>query len=71
MAGAQTQRHTFGAIKAKERHVEIQGIVTKHMCNFAEYSCDGKYSFIGKGTGKGKKVTYAEAWQGTFVVLVD
>ena len=29
-------------------------------------SCDGKYSFIGKGTGKGKKCTYAEAWQGMY-----
>lgn len=27
-------------------------------------NCDGKYSFIGKGSGKGKKITYAEAWKG-------
>ena len=29
-----------------------------------QFSCDGKYSFIGNGTGKGKKITFAEAWQG-------
>jgi len=30
-------------------------------------ACVGKYTFIGKGTGigrKGKKITYAEAWKG-------
>ena len=30
-------------------------------------NCEGKYSFIGKGTGKGaegEKITYAEAWEG-------
>ena len=32
--------------------------------NVMQYSCDGKYSFIGNGTGKGKKITFAEAWQG-------
>ena len=26
-------------------------------------NCDGKYSFIGAGVGKGKKLTFAEAWQ--------
>jgi len=24
----------------------------------------GKYTFIGNGTGKGKQITFAEAWQG-------
>jgi hypothetical protein len=28
------------------------------------YSCEGTYSFIGNGVGKGKKITYAEAWKG-------
>lgn len=27
-------------------------------------NCDGKYSFIGNGLGKGKKMTFAEAWKG-------
>ncbi len=27
-------------------------------------NCTGEYSFIGKGLGKGKKITYAEAWKG-------
>ena len=27
-------------------------------------NCVGEYSFIGNGYGKGKKMTYAEAWQG-------
>ena len=27
-------------------------------------SCEGTYSFIGNGVGKGKKITYAEAWKG-------
>jgi len=26
--------------------------------------CTGKYSFIGDGIGKGKKITFAEAWKG-------
>jgi alanyl-tRNA synthetase len=26
--------------------------------------CTGKYTFIGDGIGKGKKMTFAEAWQG-------
>jgi hypothetical protein len=28
------------------------------------YSCEGTYSFIGNGVGRGKKITYAEAWKG-------
>lgn len=28
------------------------------------YSCEGKYSFIGNGTGGDNKITFAEAWQG-------
>ena len=28
------------------------------------YSCEGTYSFIGNGVGKGKKITYSEAWKG-------
>ena len=31
------------------------------------FRCVGTYTFIGKGTGigrKGKKITYAEAWKG-------
>ena len=28
------------------------------------FSCEGTYSFIGNGVGKGKKITYAEAWKG-------
>lgn len=31
---------------------------------FVLHSCEGKYTFIGNGTGKGKKITFAEAWQG-------
>ena len=31
-------------------------------------SCEGKYSFIGNGVGKGKKITFAEAWQGTIPI---
>lgn len=27
-------------------------------------NCDGKYSFIGNGTGKGNDITFAEAWKG-------
>ena len=27
-------------------------------------NCEGKYSFIGNGTGKGNNITFAEAWQG-------
>jgi alanyl-tRNA synthetase len=27
-------------------------------------SVEGKYSFIGNGTGKGKNITFAEAWKG-------
>lgn len=26
--------------------------------------CEGKYSFIGNGTGGDNKITFAEAWQG-------
>ena len=25
-------------------------------------NCEGEYTFIGNGFGKGKKITYAEAW---------
>lgn len=25
-------------------------------------NCDGKYGFIGNGLGKGKKITFSEAW---------
>jgi hypothetical protein len=28
------------------------------------FSCEGTYTFIGNGVGKGKKITYAEAWKG-------
>jgi alanyl-tRNA synthetase len=28
------------------------------------FSCVGQYTFIGNGTGKGKKITFAEAWKG-------
>ena len=27
-------------------------------------NCEGEYTFIGNGYGKGEKMTYAEAWQG-------
>lgn len=27
-------------------------------------NCEGKYSFIGNGTGNGNQITFAEAWQG-------
>ena len=40
-------------------------IVEIHSKTFLNYSCVGKYSFIGKGCGigrKGKKLTYVEAW---------
>jgi len=30
-----------------------------HICR-----CTGTYSFIGDGVGKGKKITFAEAWKG-------
>jgi len=29
-----------------------------------QFSCEGKYTFIGNGVGKGKKITYAQAWKG-------
>jgi len=32
-------------------------------------SCEGTYSFIGKGIGKGKQITFAEAWQGILPYL--
>jgi len=28
------------------------------------FRCTGTYSFIGDGIGKGKKITFAEAWKG-------
>jgi len=34
------------------------------------YSCEGTYSFIGNGVGKGKQITYAEAWKGMFINYV-
>jgi hypothetical protein len=36
-------------------------------------SCEGTYSFIGNGVGKGKKITYAEAWKGmpSYYLLVE
>ena len=39
------------------RHTE-----SKTTCG--DSNCDGKYSFIGDGIGKGKKITFAEAWKG-------
>jgi len=47
-------RHNFWAIDPK-----------RPTCGDSQ--CEGKYSFIGRGSGigaKGKKITYAEAWQG-------
>jgi alanyl-tRNA synthetase len=35
--------------------------------NLKIFSCEGKYSFIGVGTGKGakgNKITYSDAWNG-------
>jgi alanyl-tRNA synthetase len=34
---------------------------TRKTCG--DSNCDGRYSFIGAGTGKGKKITYAQAWK--------
>jgi len=31
------------------------------------YSCEGTYSFIGNGVGKGKQITYADAWKGMII----
>ena len=33
-------------------------------------SCEGTYSFIGNGVGKGKKITYAEAWKGRYLLCL-
>jgi hypothetical protein len=41
------------------------GILSKNTCySIYPYSCEGTYSFIGNGVGKGKQITYAEAWKG-------
>ena len=60
-----------------EKLVEIQGKfsplphtnkqLTKfetHLLTYQSCSVEGKYSFIGNGTGKGKNITFAEAWKG-------
>lgn len=48
----------------KEKHVEIHckyKLATKTSFFFR---CEGKYTFIGNGTGGENKITFAEAWQG-------
>lgn len=45
----------------------MNSYLNKFNFKFKSFSCVGKYTFIGKGTGigaKGKKITYAEAWKG-------
>jgi alanyl-tRNA synthetase len=39
-------------------------MLLSYVNNLKLYSCEGTYSFIGHGVGKGKKITYAEAWKG-------
>ncbi len=57
----QPAKISIGGIAKQERHVEIQS--KDHIVSDSN-SCEGTYSFIGNGIGKGKKITYAEAWQG-------
>lgn len=52
---------TIGDIQRKKNFVEILSIL---FVVLKFYSCVGKYTFIGNGVGKGKKITYAEAWKG-------
>jgi hypothetical protein len=52
---------SIGGIVTQERHAEIPS--NDHIVANSN-SCEGTYSFIGNGIGKGKKITYAEAWQG-------
>ena len=42
---------------------------SRHLSN--KCSCEGTYTFIGNGVGKGKKITYAEAWKGMHCYLVN
>jgi len=38
---------------------------TEKKVTCGDSNCDGKYSFIGNGVGKGEdKITFAQAWQG-------
>jgi alanyl-tRNA synthetase len=35
---------------------------TEKRVTCGDSNCEGQYSFIGNGFGKGKKITYADAW---------
>ena len=51
------------------RLVETQSKANKHNTN--SISCEGTYTFIGNGVGKGKKITYAEAWKGMIIDITS
>ena len=53
----------------KESHLWRFKVICGHLKSY--YSCEGKYSFIGNGVGKGKKITYAEAWQGIHKSIIN
>ena len=50
-----------GDVQTRKILAEIQSKLSNNLISF---SCIGKYTFIGNGVGKGKKITFAEAWQG-------
>ena len=43
---------------------------TEERTTCGDSQCEGKYSFIGNGTGGDNKITFAEAWQGKKLVLM-
>ena len=43
---------------------------TEERTTCGDSNCEGKYSFIGNGTGNGNNITFAEAWQGKKLVLI-
>ena len=42
-------------------------IHSKRFLRLNFFRCEGTYSFIGNGIGKGKTITYADAWKGIHI----
>ena len=68
MLSAQSAAITIGATL---RPVKLAVIQSKCIYQSNKCSCEGTYTFIGNGVGKGKKITYAEAWKGMHCYLVN
>lgn len=66
MLNALSARISIGGTVKRERLAVIQSKFRSKSLKLAWFSCEGTYSFIGNGVGKGNKITYAEAWKGTY-----